>query len=176
MTLKEYISIGDRFGRLVVIRASQKDQGGRPCWFCQCDCGSFVIVRDNNLKTQHTKSCSCLKIDMVTKHGESAWHKNINRSRLYTIWIGIKNRCYSRNVKGYRRYGARGISMCREWKDNYLAFKKWAISNGHKNHLTIDRIDNDGNYEPSNCQWITRSENSKKGSLIRWPHKKGEKK
>lgn len=78
--------------------------------------------------------------------------------RLYGIWVNMKSRCYNPNVKAYPRYGGRGITICDEWKDNYKAFDTWARANGYREDLTIDRIDVDGNYEPSNCRWLTREE------------------
>ena len=81
-----------------------------------------------------------------------------NKNRLYHIWYNMKQRCYNVNVKDYKYYGACGIKMCDNWKNDYQLFKKWAINNGYKDDLTIDRINNDGNYEPDNCRWLTIQE------------------
>lgn len=89
------------------------------------------------------------------KHGECS-------TRLYHCWNGIKQRCNNLNATQYQWYGSKGIKICDEWQNSFAAFRGWALANGYKEDLTIDRIDNDGNYEPSNCQWITMSENSKK--------------
>lgn len=82
-----------------------------------------------------------------------------NRSRLYSIWIGIKARCYNNKDTTYKYYGGKGINVCDEWKDDYLAFKNWALANGYEDNLTIDRKNSKQGYSPSNCQWITQSEN-----------------
>ena len=91
-----------------------------------------------------------------------------NKNRLYKIWTGMKNRCSRKSQRApYKYYGARGISVCPEWRISYQAFRSWALSNGYQENLVIDRKDNDGNYEPSNCQWITRSEHSRKSNADR---------
>ena len=89
------------------------------------------------------------------KHGEG-------KTRLYGIWAGMKARCCQKNDESFQHYGARGIKVCPSWLNNFLTFKAWALRNGYKDNLTIDRRDNDGNYSPKNCQWLTRAENTKK--------------
>lgn len=149
---------GQRFGRLVVLADSGKRYKGKSIlWRCICSCGNITDVAGYNLKNGNTKSCGCLQ----RKHGES----NRNITRLYRIWRNMKTRCYNPNQSNYKYYYAKGIKVYKKWKNDYLTFKKWALANGYKNDLTIDRIDNNGNYEPLNCQWITLSENSKKGRI-----------
>ena len=97
------------------------------------------------------KSCGCDKI----KHGES-------KTRLYNIWRGVLKRCLNSKNKDYPNYGGRGITICPKWSESYIEFRDWALVNGYNDSLTIDRINNDGNYEPSNCEWILKKENSKK--------------
>lgn len=92
-----------------------------------------------------------------TVHGES---KN-NRTRLYTIWVSMKSRCNNVNSKDYKNYGARGISVCDDWSDSYVKFKSWSIYNGYNDLLCLDRVDNGGNYDPSNCRWVTNKDNSR---------------
>lgn len=86
----------------------------------------------------------------------------VNDLRLYHTWMDMKSRCYDKNVEAYRFYGARGIKICHEWRNNFMAFYNWALANGYQEHLTIDRIDSGGDYSPENCQWLTRSDNAKR--------------
>lgn len=145
--------MGKRFGRLVVLQRCGS-QGGNAAWECLCDCGKTVIVKSNNLMHGTSKSCGCLereqKVDRFTTHGLSA-------TRLYHIWAGMKRRCHG----DYKNYGAKGIRVCDEWQ-TFEPFEAWAMEHGYADNLTIDRIDPSKNYEPANCQWLTRSENSKK--------------
>jgi len=91
------------------------------------------------------------------------YRKDYNKAtRLYKTWFGMKRRCYNTKLKQYKDWGGRGITVCEEWLNDYMVFKKWAVEHGYAPNLTIDRIDNDGNYEPSNCQWLTKSEHGKK--------------
>lgn len=155
---------GRRFGRLTVIRQSDK-YTVRPEWVCRCDCGSEVTVKGECLRTGGTRSCGCLKkeksIERQTRHGFLA---NGLRPKLYDVWEHIKQRCYNQNNEFFNRYGGRGIGMCDEWRNDFQAFISWAESNGYKEGLTIDRIDNDGNYEPGNCRWVTNEQNCGRNS------------
>jgi len=151
---------GKRFGRLIVLRDSKKrDKYKNIIWLCRCDCGNSKLAVASHLRSGNTKSCGCLNIENIYKHGDVT---NNKKSRLYRIWGAIKDRCYNQKSLGYKYYGARGIRICKEWKDNYSTFKFWAILNGYRKELTIDRINHKGNYEPNNCQWLTNSENVKK--------------
>ena len=163
---------GQRFGRLVVLERAEDNitKSGKKvkCWKCLCDCGNKKIVRQGGLRNGHTQSCGCLHKEIVGSlnrtHGLSA-----NCGRLYPLWKSIKYRCYNKNSKSYSQYGGRGIAMCDEWKNDFLAFHDWAIANGYKeektdkglNILTIDRIDVNGNYEPSNCRFVTNDVQAK---------------
>lgn len=143
---------GKKFNKLTVIsRAeSRRQPSGKlvTYWNCKCDCGNAAIVKGCNLKDGHTVSCGCSHI----KHGYA------NKERLYETWKNMKRRCYDHKNKRYEQYGGRGIIVCKEWLDDYINFRTWAMANGYNDTLTIDRINVNGNYEPGNCRWSTMRE------------------
>jgi hypothetical protein len=143
---------GQRFGKLVVVLRAD-NIGRHPAWLCKCDCGAEIVVRADFLKTKAT-NCGCDYKGAVNKtHGMS-----YPRHRLYVIWANMKQRCHYTKCSHYPNYGGRGITVCQEWQDSFEAFYEWAMSSGYEDHLSIDRINCDGNYEPSNCRWATMKE------------------
>lgn len=148
---------GKRFGRLVVIdRADDyiSPKGYHKAkWNCLCDCGNNAVVGAQELRSGDTKSCGCY--EQETKRVNATTH-GLSKTPLHSIWKGIKARCYNQNHKNYNDYGGRGISVCIEWKDSFKTFYDWAMKNGYRKGLTIDRVDVNGDYCPLNCRWVTR--------------------
>lgn len=141
-----------KFGKLLVLEKAIT-QNEKVMWKCLCDCGNIVFVKGVNLKNNRTKSCGCIKMEVLLKRNTK---HNQRHTKLYEVWKTMKQRCYNPNNKGYKNYGGRGISICDEWKNDFMSFYNWSIENNYKEGLSIDRINVNGNYEPSNCRWTTR--------------------
>ena len=156
---------GLKFGRLTVLEYAYTKKS-RAYWLCQCECGNKKIIFGKDLRNGKIKSCGCLRkesiLKAVTKH-------NKRFTKLYPIWVQIKQRCLNINNKNYRQYGERGISVCQEWLDDFMNFYNWAMANGYKEGLTIDRINTNGDYCPENCRWvdfIKQARNTRKNVFI----------
>ena len=168
MKLKNDLS-GKRFWNIRVIKRAEDyvSPNGKHItkWLCICDCGkTFEAIGSNIVKGSH-KSCGCTRFQKT--HG-------MTNSRLYRIWNDMVTRCEYTSHKSYHRYGGRGIKVCDEWRHDPSTFISWALENGYSDHLSIDRIDNDGNYEPSNCRWVTQREQTNNNSRNRLIEYNGE--
>jgi len=141
---------GKRYGRFTVIKISERDSSGRTKWICRCDCGCEKIVCGEHLVNGHTKSCGCLRRELLTIHGK-------NKSPEYRTWQAMKTRCESKNSTQYLDYGGRGIKVCERWRNSFNDFYE-DMGDKPSKEYSIERKNNDGNYEPSNCVWATRSE------------------
>lgn len=127
----------------------------------KCECGNIKLFRLSDIQKGGSTNCGCVRKAYLrsknTKHGESG-------TKLYRRWKGIIERCNYKNHFAYHRYGGRGISVCKEWIDDFLTFKEWAVNNGYQGFGEVDRINNDGNYEPNNCRIVTRKQNCRNKS------------
>lgn len=155
--------MGQTFGRLTVVdymgvqRSTISGHTDR-YWKCRCSCGNETIKPTHELRSGKTSSCGCFRLELgkqrATTHG-------LSKTKLYHIFLSMKARCYRPTAEYYENYGGRGIKICEEWMQDYMVFHHWAMTHGYKEGLTIERINNDGNYEPDNCKWIPFVEQAK---------------
>lgn len=150
--MKRVDMLGKTFGRLTVISDAGKDKHGRYKYNCLCSCGNSKVVCGSKMRKGNTLSCGCLRLETKTSHG-------LHDHPLYRIHHNIKNRCYNKKQKGYHNYGGRGITVCGRWLESFENFFDDVIR-GYEKGLELDRIDNDGNYEPSNVRWVTKQQNA----------------
>lgn len=164
---------GNRYGRLTVIERAGNQvhpKGGRQImWKCICDCGKEHLAVGGHLKLGRIRSCGCIRREMIKRcNNKKKTTHGCTGTRLYRIWQGMKNRCYLPSHKSYHNYGGRGITICDEWLHDFQAFYDWAMANGYREDLSIDRIDVNGNYCPENCRWATPKEQARNQTTNRY--------
>lgn len=168
--------VGKKFNRLTVIARNGTRKNGNATWLCECDCGKRIVAVGSALKSGKTKSCGCLRSELQREnnltHGKS-------KSRLYSVYAGMKRRCLDSNNENFHKYGGRGITICDEWLGDFEKFYEWAIKNGYnknakRGECTIERIDVNGNYEPCNCKWSNMKEQGNNRRTNHYVFYKGE--
>jgi hypothetical protein len=155
---------GQRFGKLYVLNYEKTNNRRQAIFKCKCDCGNIAFVVGSRLKNNYTKSCGCLQKEKAKTQIQEFNNKglrskgnskhNMRHTELYKHWCNMKRRCNCKTNHNYMYYGARGIKVCNEWNESFVEFKEWALNNGYKDGLSIERIDVNKNYEPQNCKWI----------------------
>lgn len=161
MSRKRIVNLaGQRFGRLLVLEEDMTNDEKKAKWICKCDCGNIVSVYGHNLKYGTTKSCGCLYADRKGEKHPRYKQNAIARHRLSATWYSMKQRCFSPNATEYSAYGGRGITVCSEWKNDFWKFVDYVSKLEHygEEGRTLDRIDNNGNYEPGNVRWATKEQ------------------
>lgn len=153
---------GQKIKKLKVLKKVGVDKKRNVVWLCQCECGNIKEYTTVMLNCKSVVSCGCIRKENAYKLGKSKYSDRTKHgkryTRLYSIWCGMKQRCYYKENNHYKYYGLRGIKICEDWKNNFISFYNWAMKNGYQDNLTIDRIDVNANYEPSNCRWATYKE------------------
>lgn len=142
------------FSKLVVVNRAEDTARGRPQWRCLCECGNFTIVSSDNLRNGNIKSCGCWRKERLSQERKT---HGMSKTAIYSIWAGIRKRCLDKKHPQFHRYGGRGIGICLRWR---YSFENFLADMGERpsEHHSVERENNDGDYEPNNCKWATPKE------------------
>ena len=171
--VRKPIPIGTRYSHLLVIGSPVKAASGRYMCLCRCDCGAEKLMYEEALKYGNSRSCGCvnrkLSRERIIANRDRRVSHGMCGTRLHRIWKAMKYRCSNPSAQYFHRYGGRGISVCEAWRTSFIAFHEWAMQHGYRDDLSIDRIDNDGDYTPENCRWVamdTQARNTRQNRFI----------
>lgn len=146
--------IGEKFGKLTILECAGVNERGQRLVKCKCDCGKETIKGYSEVSRLKVKSCGCLQKELY-ESGRAFKSHGLTKSRIYRIYNGMKTRCTNPNRRSYKDYGKRGISVCDEWKNDFMSFYEWAETNGYTDELSLERKDVNKGYSPQNCCWIS---------------------
>ncbi|PTE79287.1 hypothetical protein [Staphylococcus gallinarum] len=159
--------VGYRFNGCKVLKRNGVNKDNRAIWVCVCKCGNIFQATGKSIRNGHVKSCGCYRKKVTGKQGRKNKTHGDTNTRLYNIYRGMKQRCYYTNAQNYEKYGDKGIKICEEWLEDFSNFKRWSLKNGYGENLSIDRIDNNGNYEPDNCRWVDAKTQTRNRSITK---------
>lgn len=162
-------SVGNKFGKLLIIQKLpplNRNNKKRGRSLVECDCGNMIVVINSTL-VKNTKSCGCIQKEYIKNQKNRKTHGK-STTRIYRIYHKMLERCYNHRNSSYGNYGARGITVCYEWRNNFMSFYNWATNNGYSSKLSIDRENNNGNYNPENCRWADdfTQKNNKRNTIL----------
>lgn len=170
--------LGEKFGRLTVVDFTRPPSPSRGWyWVCECECGTIKTLCPRDVRAGKVKSCGCLHDELASVRATKFKYSVSENKRLYSIYNGIKKRCYRESEPRYKDYGMRGIKMCDEWlnsENGFDNFVEWSLSHGYNDDLTIDRVDVNADYEPCNCRWVSLQTQQQNKRTTLWVEYKGE--
>lgn len=159
--------IGKKYGKLTVVKETGV-KGGHTMCLCKCDCGNHKEAALTHVVRGKVKSCGCLHKSIAKEHGIMSATHGLSKHPLYGVWSTMKSRCYNPKNKSYNSYGAKGITVCKDWLNDFHAFYRWAMDNGYRKGLTVERKDISKGYSPDNCELIPLGRQASNKSTSFW--------